>query len=104
MGHIFEEDSQTVAFNGGALFFNLRYFVAESHADSWEEAVSFWTISFAHELAHFESVRHDRQHGRAMENAQRAMLSNLPEVLRRPWGTRPGGPSWTFRQDRALAL
>lgn len=22
--HIFEEDSQTVAFNGGALFFNLR--------------------------------------------------------------------------------
>ena len=25
--HIFEEDSQTVAFNSAALFFNLRFFV-----------------------------------------------------------------------------
>lgn len=99
--HIFEEDSQTVAFNGGALFFNLRYFVTENHAESWEDAVCFWTISFAHELAHFESVVHDRQHGRAMENAQRAMLPGLPDVLGRPWGVAEGQPpfGWSFRQE-----
>jgi len=84
--HIFEEDTQTVAFNGGALFFNLRYFVSECHADCWEDAICFWCISFSHELAHFESPVHDRQHGRAMEHAQRAVLPGLPQVLSSPWG------------------
>jgi len=104
--HIFEEDTQTVAFNGGALFFNLRYFVEERHADSWEDAVCFWTISFAHELAHFESVIHDRRHGRAMEHAQRAVLPGLPRVLACPWGAAEPGrpPSWRLRRESSDPL
>lgn len=105
--HIFEEDSQTVAFNSAALFFNLRFFVEESHDKSWEEAVSFWTVSFAHELAHFESPLHDRQHGRAMEMSQRAILPRFPQVLARPWGAAPGTQNavhrtWHFRTDSGL--
>ncbi|CAK0909830.1 unnamed protein product, partial [Prorocentrum cordatum] len=84
--HIFEEDAQTVAFNHGALFFNFRYFVEEGHEHSWEAAVSFWLVSFAHELAHLETPAHDRRHGRAMEAAQRAVLPDLPKVMRHPWG------------------
>ena len=104
--HIFEEDTQTVAFNGGALFFNLRYFETERHAESWEDAVSFWAISFSHELAHFESVVHDRRHGRAMEAAQRAMLPALPRVLARPWGlgAAAGTPPWRLKKESADAV
>ncbi|CAJ1393922.1 unnamed protein product [Effrenium voratum] len=98
--HVFEEDTQTVAFNGGGLFFNLRYFVEEQHASCWEEAVSFWAVSFAHELAHFESPLHDRQHGRAMEMSQRAVLPGLPKVLARPWGAALGTQNAEHRQWR----
>ncbi|CAE8590330.1 unnamed protein product [Polarella glacialis] len=100
--HIFEEDTQTVAFNGGALFFNLRYFVEECHANSWEEAVSFWTISFAHELAHFESPLHDRQHGRAMEQAQRAILPGLPRVLACSWEVASTTARWHWHLQGKL--
>ncbi|CAK9045417.1 Hypothetical protein SCF082_LOCUS25660 [Durusdinium trenchii] len=95
--HIFEEDTQTVAFNSGALFFNLRFFTEECHDQSWEEAVSFWTVSFAHELAHFESPVHDRQHGRAMEMSQRAILPRIPQILARPWGAAPGSAAVAYR-------
>jgi len=96
--HIFEEDTQTVAFNGGALFFNLRYFIEENHANNWEEAVSFWAVSFAHELAHFESPLHDRQHGRAMEMSQRAVLPGLARVLSKPWGSAVGSQNVVHRK------
>jgi len=96
--NIFEEDTQAVAFNGGALYFNLRYFVEEKHSECWEDAVSFWTISFAHELAHFESLIHDRLHGRTMEHTQRAVLPNLPRVLNRPWGG--AGVQWNLQAEQ----
>lgn len=95
--NIFEEDTQAVAFNGGALYFNLRYFVEERHSESWEDAVSFWTISFAHELAHFESLIHDRLHGRTMEHTQRAVLPSLPKVLSRPWGRSASAPAHRWK-------
>jgi len=99
--NIFEEDTHTVAFNSNALFFNLRYFVEEAHASEWEDAVSFWMVSFAHELAHFESQVHDRRHGRAMEHAHRAVLPGLPRVLSSPWGASGSGccPAFLFRNE-----
>eukprot|EP00913_Durusdinium_trenchii_P011084 g10406.t1 len=69
----------------------------ECHDQSWEEAVSFWTVSFAHELAHFESPVHDRQHGRAMEMSQRAILPRIPQILARPWGAAPGSAAVAYR-------
>ncbi|CAJ1339087.1 unnamed protein product [Effrenium voratum] len=72
----------------------------EQHASCWEEAVSFWAVSFAHELAHFESPLHDRQHGRAMEMSQRAVLPGLPKVLARPWGAALGTQNAEHRQWR----
>ncbi|CAK0819808.1 unnamed protein product, partial [Prorocentrum cordatum] len=89
--HIFEEDGQTVAFNGFGLYFNLRFFVEERHEDSWPDAVAYWFLSFAHELAHFESPRHDRRHGRAMENAQRAGRTFTGDSRRAP-GRRSRSP------------
>jgi len=102
--HIFEEDAQTVAFNSGALFFNLRYFTQEAHFDSWEEAVSFWTISFSHELAHAETPIHDRQFGRIMESAQRAILPGLPAVLGRPWSCSDLGGRWKLQMEPGCTL
>lgn len=41
--HIFEEDTQTVAFNSGALFFNLRFFTEDRNVDilSYHETVMY---------------------------------------------------------------
>ena len=46
--HIFEEDTQTVAFNSGALFFNLRFFTEDRNVDIYIyiSRIMWWKFSW----------------------------------------------------------
>lgn len=64
--HIFvDNEGRTVAFNqGGSLFFNYRYF-KEQHLQSElvGDAIVYWFVIWAHELAHNLVGPHNSEHG-----------------------------------------
>ncbi len=87
---LFWEDKRTIAFNrSGQLFFNLRYF------EEWAvrgrspalQVLSFWYVTFAHELAHNVAKDHDREHEGVMETIIHMFM---PEFMVLAVGT----PTW----------
>jgi hypothetical protein len=95
------EESETVAFNsGGSLFFNLRFFVgmhakdikAQSSDRANEllpyhrlnrESVSFWFMTFCHELAHNFVSMHDTTFAFYLSSFARQYMSTLMEEMQK---------------------
>lgn len=66
--HIFyDNNSNSIAFNrDGALFFNLSYYIALHEQDCkirpTNDAMTYWFMTFCHELAHNFVVNHSSEH------------------------------------------
>lgn len=86
--HIFYNTSgASIAFNkGGAIFANLRYFL-QLHAGNWAtqpgtgkcQALIYWFVTVAHELAHNLERDHNSQHGFYTESFVGEYFSRIME-------------------------
>ena len=64
---VYDDSGSTIAFNSGkALFFNYRYFeslhLPSAQQGKKAEAVVYWSVVMAHELAHNVVPDHSSQH------------------------------------------
>eukprot|EP01117_Protostelium_nocturnum_P007885 TRINITY_DN2815_c0_g1_i4.p1 TRINITY_DN2815_c0_g1~~TRINITY_DN2815_c0_g1_i4.p1 ORF type:complete len:1661 (-),score=588.61 TRINITY_DN2815_c0_g1_i4:79-5061(-) len=62
--HVYlDSEGPTIAFNSNnSLFFNLRYYMSLNHEENRKEALTYWYLTFAHELAHAFVHEHNSDH------------------------------------------
>jgi len=79
--HVFWEDAERIAFNRqGELFFNARFAVGMAQ-DTQADFLSFWFVTFCHELAHNEAAGHNEEHEYAEETLITFYLPRLASRL-----------------------
>ena len=92
--HIFYDDSgSTIAFNSNkALFFNYRYFenlhLAAAQQGKKAEAIVYWAVTMAHELAHNMISDHSSQHSYYTESL---IMQYFGKISTKIEGTSSGG-------------
>jgi hypothetical protein len=75
----YDIDGARIAYNdSSSLFFNLRYFVQIHQSSSiWINCLSYWFITFCHELAHNMEANHNSLHETYVESIAAKYLANF---------------------------